>query len=99
MLVFQQIDHVSVSPTDGIGPTQGQRSDQSFPLSLCGLNSISRANAHMVYGLKYQHFILLSITLFVLKLGAHVKDSVLYEIRPIFQIPSQSFNLLQFVKK
>ena len=26
MLVFQPIDHVSVSaPTDGIGPTQGQR--------------------------------------------------------------------------
>ena len=23
---------------------------QSFPLSLCGPNSISRANAHMVYG-------------------------------------------------
>ena len=26
---------------------------QSFPLSLCGPNSISRANAHMVYGLKH----------------------------------------------
>ena len=25
MLVFQPIDHVSVSPTDGIRPTQGQR--------------------------------------------------------------------------
>ena len=25
VLVFQPIDHVSVSPTDGIGPTQGQR--------------------------------------------------------------------------
>jgi len=23
--MFQPIDHVSVSPTDGIGPTQGQR--------------------------------------------------------------------------
>ena len=25
VLVFQPIDHVSVSPTDGIGPTEGQR--------------------------------------------------------------------------
>ena len=25
VLMFQLIDHVSVSPTDGIGPTQGQR--------------------------------------------------------------------------
>ena len=25
VLVFQPIDHVSVSPTDRIGPTQGQR--------------------------------------------------------------------------
>ena len=25
LLVFQPIEHVSVSPTDGIGPTQGQR--------------------------------------------------------------------------
>ena len=25
MLVFQPMDHVSVSPTHGIGPTQGQR--------------------------------------------------------------------------
>ena len=40
---------------------------QSFPLSLCGPNSISRANAHMVYGLKHQHFTLQSITLFVLR--------------------------------
>ena len=37
---------------------------QSFPLSLCGPNSISRANAHMVYGLKHQHFTLHPITLF-----------------------------------
>ena len=29
---------------------------QSFPLSLCGPISICRANAHMVYGLKHQHF-------------------------------------------
>ena len=36
---------------------------QSFPLSLCGPNSISRANAHMVYGLKHQHFTLHSVTL------------------------------------
>ena len=52
-----------VSVTNGIGPTQGQRktltrvgsrgfishSSQSVSLSLCGPNSISRANAHMVY--------------------------------------------------
>ena len=25
MLVFQPVDHVSISPTDGIGPTQEQR--------------------------------------------------------------------------
>ena len=24
VLVFQPIDHVNISPTDGIGPTQGQ---------------------------------------------------------------------------
>ena len=35
---------------------------QSFPLSLCGPISICRANAHMVYGLKHQHFTLHSIT-------------------------------------
>ena len=39
---------------------------QSFPLSLCGPSSICRANAHMVYGLKHQHFTSHSITLFVL---------------------------------
>ena len=38
---------------------------QRFPLSLCGPNSISRANAHVVYGLKHQHFTLHSITQFV----------------------------------
>ena len=35
---------------------------QSFPLSLCGPISICRANAHMVYGLKHQHFTSYSIT-------------------------------------
>ena len=35
---------------------------QSFPLSLCGPISICRANAHMVYGLKHQHFTIHSIT-------------------------------------
>ena len=35
---------------------------QSFPLSLCGPISICRANAHMVYGLKHQHFTSHSIT-------------------------------------
>ena len=39
---------------------------QSFPLSLCGPISICRANAHMVYGLKHQHFTSHSITLFIL---------------------------------
>jgi len=35
--------------------------DQSFPLSLCRPNSIRRAYAHMVYGLKTStsHYILL----------------------------------------
>ena len=42
---------------------------QSFPLSLCGPNSICRANAHMVYGLKHQHFTLHSISLFVIEKG------------------------------
>ena len=41
----------------GMGPTQGQKNyshrGQSFSLTLCGPNSISRANAHM--GRK-QHF-------------------------------------------
>ena len=57
------MNHVSVSPTDGNGPTQGQRKTltragnghpgQSFSLSLCRPISISRANAHMVHmGLK-----------------------------------------------
>ena len=57
------MNHVSVSPTDGNGPTQGERKTltrvgtdhpgQSFSLSLCGPISISRANAHMVHmGLK-----------------------------------------------
>ena len=35
---------------------------KSFPLSLCGPISICRANAHMVYGLKHQHFTSHSIT-------------------------------------
>ena len=39
---------------------------QSFPLSLCGPHSICRANAHMVYGLKHQHFTLRSITVFMI---------------------------------
>ena len=69
------MNHVSVSPTDGNGPTQGQRktltrvgwseffSGQSFSLSLCGPISISRANAHMFHmGLKYStsHYTLFS---------------------------------------
>ena len=43
---------------------------QSFPLSLCGPISICRANAHMVYGLKHQHFTSHSITLFVVHVSA-----------------------------
>ena len=42
----------------------------SFPLSLCGPISICRANAHMVYGLKHQHFTSHSITPFVLNISA-----------------------------
>ena len=42
----------------------------SFPLSLCGPISICRANGHMVYGLKHQHFTSHSITLFVLNISA-----------------------------
>ena len=43
---------------------------QSFPLFLCGPISICRANAHIVYGLKHQHFTSHSITLFVLNISA-----------------------------
>ena len=58
------MNHVSVSPTDGNGPTQVQRETltrvgigrgfnshpgQSFSLYLCGPISIRRANAHMVH--------------------------------------------------
>ena len=56
------MNHVSVSPTDGNGPTKGQKvfppegqkvfnshPGQSFSLSLSGPISISRANAHMVH--------------------------------------------------
>ena len=43
---------------------------QSFPLSLCGPISTCRANAHMVYGLKHQHFTSHSITLFVRNISA-----------------------------
>ena len=52
------MNHVSFSPTDGNGPTQGQRKTltrvgiefgQSFSLSLGGPISISRANAQMVH--------------------------------------------------
>ena len=38
---------------------------QSIPLSLCRLISIWRANAHIVYGLRHQHFTSHSITLFI----------------------------------
>ena len=69
------VNHVSVSPTNGIGTTQGQRKTltslikpesrrfnshpgQSFSLSLCDPNFIIRANAHMVYMGRKQHFTL-----------------------------------------
>ena len=62
---------------------------QSFPLSLCGPISICRANAHMVYGLKHQHFTSHSITTiqFVHRLIKHRiafeplgSGAILYEI-------------------
>ena len=58
---ISHMNHVSVIPTDGNGPTQGQmvhmgykskansHPGQSFSLSLCGPISISRANARMVH--------------------------------------------------
>ena len=62
------MNHVSVSPTDGNGPTQGQRKTLTrvgiVCLSLCGPISISRANAHMVHmGLKSStsHYTLFSL--------------------------------------
>ena len=58
VLVFQPIYHMSVSSTDGIGPTQGQG------------KTLTRVRVHMVYGLKHQHFTLHSITLFVLNISA-----------------------------
>ena len=54
-------------------------SGQSFPLSLCGPNSISRANAHMVYGLKHQHFTLHSITRFIINISHADIVTVNYE--------------------
>ena len=50
------------------------RPGQSFPLSSCGPNSISRANAHMVYGLKHLHFTLHSIILFTLSIKCILAD-------------------------
>ena len=67
MLFSTHVNHVSVSPTKGIGPTQGQKktltrvgilTPVSFSLSLCGPNSISRANPHMVKTGRKQHFTL-----------------------------------------
>ena len=53
---------------------------QSFPLSLCGPISICRANAHMVYGLKHQHFTSHSITTIIVKYAVQSKfpGTVLY---------------------
>ena len=45
MLFSTHVNHVSISPTNGNGPTQGQ----SFSLSLSESIAISRANGHMVY--------------------------------------------------
>ena len=75
MLFSTHVNHVSVSPNNEIGITQGQRktltrvgiepttfgfdqTGQSFSLSLCGPNAISRANAHMVYMGRKHHFTL-----------------------------------------
>ena len=71
---FLPIDHMSASPTDGIGSTTFEGREfrfhrgQSFPLSLCGPNSIGRANAHIFYGKKIStaHYIL-SFTLFTIQ--------------------------------
>ena len=52
--------HPGAHPGDH--PDQGAHPGQSFPLSLCGPISIRRANAHMVYGFKHQHFTSHSIT-------------------------------------
>ena len=59
MLFSNLVNHVSVSPSTGIGPTKREKKTltsnshpgPSFPLSLCWPSSISGAklNAHMVY--------------------------------------------------
>ena len=46
------------------------RAEVRIEVELFGPNSICRVNAHMVYGLKHQHFTLHSITLFVLNISA-----------------------------
>ena len=75
--MFQPIDHVSVSPTDGIEPTTfgfDHHPGQSFPLSLCGPNSMCKANAHMVYGLKHLlHYILSLYKYWILSLYQYWK--------------------------
>ena len=57
-LLFYISQELSLSRTEETSDHPGQ----SFPLSLCGPISICRANAHMVYGLKHQHFTSHSIT-------------------------------------
>ena len=59
------MNHVSVSPTNGNGLTQGQRKTliRVGIMSLCGPISISRANAHMVhmgYKTSTSHYTLIS---------------------------------------
>ena len=46
------------------------RAEVRIEVELFGPNFICRANAHMVYGLKHQHFTLHSITPFVLNISA-----------------------------
>ena len=57
MLFSTHVNHVSVSPTNGIGDTQGQRKTLTR-LGIEPPNSISRANAHMVYMGTKKHFTL-----------------------------------------
>ena len=56
VLMFQPIYHVSVSPTDGNGPTQGQRKT----LTRVGIEPTTFGFDHRCWvmgdGLKHQHF-------------------------------------------
>ena len=65
---------MEMGPHKGRGklwPEENSDQGQSFPLSLCGPISICRANAHIVYGLKHQHFTSHSITPSILNIVLH----------------------------